>query len=90
MEQNLLNCDAAIVVYGSATANWVRSQLLEFRKIIAKRERPLKTLAVFEAPPEEKDRIDLKLPNMQVWDFRKGVDEMELAHFLDKVAVEAT
>jgi hypothetical protein len=89
MEQNLLNCDAAIVVYGSAAANWVRSQLLEFRKIIAKRERPLKTLAVFEAPPEEKDSIDLKLPNMQVWNFRKGVDETELAHFLDKVAVEA-
>ena len=90
MEQNLLNCDAAIVVYGSTTANWVRSQLLEFRKIIAKRERPLKTLAIFEAPPEEKDSIDLKLPNMQVWNFRKGVHEAELAHFLDKVAVEAT
>lgn len=89
MEQNLLNCDAAIVVYGIATSNWVRSQLLEFRKIIAKRDRPLNTLAVFEAPPEEKDSIDLKLPNMQVWNFRKGVDETELAHFLDKVAGEA-
>lgn len=89
MEQNLLDCDAAVVVYGIATANWVRSQLLEFRKIIAKRERPLKTLAVFEAPPEEKDSIDLKLPNMQVWNFRKGVDETELAHFLDRVAGEA-
>ena len=89
MEQNLLNCDAAIVVYGIATSNWVRSQLLEFRKIIAKRDRPLNTLAVFEGPPEEKDSIDLKLPNMQVWNFRKGVDETELVHFLDKVTGEA-
>ena len=89
MEQNLLNCDAAIVVYGIATSNWVRSQLLEFRKIIAKRDRPLNTLAVFEGPPEEKDSIDLKLPNMQVWNFRKGVDETGLVHFLEEVAGEA-
>ena len=89
MEQNLLNCDAAIVVYGITTANWVRSQLLEFRKIIAKREKPLQALAVFEAPPEEKDSIDLKLPNMQVWDFRKGFDENVLKGFLNGVAVAA-
>jgi hypothetical protein len=89
MERNLLNCDAAIIVYGSSTANWVRSQLLEFRKIISKRERPLNTLAVFEGPPEPKDSIDLKLPRMQIWNFRKGIVEGELVHFLNKATPEA-
>jgi hypothetical protein len=90
LQQNLRTCDAVIVVYGSTTATWVRSQLLECRKILATRERPLQALAVFEGPPEHKDRLDLKLRGMQVLNCRKGLNRDALRDFLDGVQSDAT
>jgi hypothetical protein len=89
LEQNLLNSDVVIVVYGNTTATWVRSQLLAFRKILAVRPTPLKALAVFEGPPEAKASVDLKLQNMQILNCRQGAMEDQLKRFLDGVRGEA-
>jgi hypothetical protein len=85
LEQNLLNSDVVIVVYGKTTNTWVRSQLLEFRKILAGRTAPLRALAVFEGPPEEKPEVDLKLQRMQTLNCRQGAMEDQLKRFLDSV-----
>jgi hypothetical protein len=74
-----------IVVYGKTTNTWVRSQLLEFRKILAGRTAPLRALAVFEGPPEEKPEVDLKLQKMQTLNCRQGAMEDQLKRFLDSV-----
>jgi hypothetical protein len=78
LEGNLLECDGIIIIYGCATVIWVRRQLLQCQKILSMRERPLQAFAVFEGPPEEKCEIDLKLPQLQVLDFRKDLEETEL------------
>lgn len=83
LEQNLLECDGVIVVYGSSTVAWVREQLRQARKILAVRETPLQAFAVFEGPPEEKEALDLKFRNMHVLNCRKGLDDAALMQFLD-------
>ncbi|HEY3567618.1 MAG TPA: toll/interleukin-1 receptor domain-containing protein [Thermoanaerobaculia bacterium] len=83
LEENLLFSDGVIVIYGSSTVTWVREQLRQCRKILAKRETPLHAFAVFEGPPEEKARLDLKLHNMRIINCRKGLNEQELVTFLD-------
>ena len=85
LEENLLSCDAVIVIYGSTTATWVRRRLLECRKSLARREQPLDALAVFEGPPEEKEQIDMKLHNMRVLDCRKGLHEVDLKGFIGSI-----
>jgi TIR domain len=88
LEQNLAECDALIVVYGATTVTWVRRQLIETRKALASRQRPLRALGVFEGPPDPKDRLDMKFQNMRILNCRKGVSEAELKRFLDSVAAE--
>lgn len=88
LERNLTECDALIIVYGASTSTWVRRHLLESRKALALREpkRPLRALAVFEGPPEEKDGLNMKFGNMRIVDCRKGLCDAEVRRFLDSVS----
>lgn len=78
LEVNLLECDGLIVIYGNSTAVWVRRQLLECRKMLAKREKPIQAFAIFEGPPEEKSSIECMFPNVQLLDLKKGIDDADL------------
>jgi hypothetical protein len=85
---NLLECDALVIIYGKATAPWVREQLRQSRKIIHKRKSPLKALAVYEGPPDPKDPLDLKLENMQILNCRKCLNKEILKSFIDNIHLE--
>jgi hypothetical protein len=85
LEQNLLYCDGMIVIYGIATATWVREQLLYCRKMLQQRGHPLQALAVYEGPPEPKDPLDFKLPFMDILNGRTGFDEVILQAFIRKL-----
>jgi len=87
LEQNLTDCDALIVIYGMTTNTWVRGQLREAHKALARRQEPLRALAVFEGPPEQKAPLDMKIQNMKVLDYRKGISESEVRRFLDSLTV---
>lgn len=82
LEENLANCNALIVIYGSTTATWVRNHLLESRKALARRALPLRALAVFQGPPAPKDPLPVKFPSMTVLNCQQGVDEAEVVRFL--------
>jgi len=86
MEQNLLYCDAIIIIYGASNVCWVQSQLFQFRKILAMRKEPLQAFAVFEGPPAEKESLNMKLQNLQIIDCRKGSDEEQLDAFVNRLA----
>jgi hypothetical protein len=88
LEWNLAECDALVVIYGETTATWVRAQIRECQKAVAHRQRPLRSLAVFEGPPEQKDSLGMKLPNMRVVNCRYGLCEDEVTRFLESVAAE--
>src|SRR5262249_7315678 len=51
LEDNLSNCDGVLLIYGSSSAQWVRTQLRQGRRIISQRRRPPRALAVYEGPP---------------------------------------
>ncbi len=90
LEKNLIQCDGVIVVYGAVTANWARGQLRQCRKIMSRRERPLKALAVYEGPPEEKVPLDFKLPDMMVINCRQCLVEGKLQPFLEALKTGGT
>jgi hypothetical protein len=89
LEHHLVECDALIIVYGTSTAIWVREQLIQCRKVLARRERPLQALAVFQGPPGPKDPLDVHLANMQLIDCCEGDFEAALGAFLDRLGNEA-
>lgn len=82
---NLLDCDALIVIYGTTPTIWVREQLQLLRKVLPRREQPLKALGVYEGPPSDKPPLDFKLPRMRILDCRDGRGEAELQEFLDSI-----
>jgi hypothetical protein len=85
---NLLECDALIIIYGEATAPWVREQLRQSRKVIYKRESPLKALAVYEGPPDPKDPLNLMFENIQILNCRQSHNEKIIKKFIDNLRSE--
>lgn len=79
LEQNLLYADALVVVWGGASAAWVRNQLLLLRKVAWKRARPLNGVVLVQAPPAGKEALGLGLPNLVTVDCTAGLDERTLA-----------
>jgi hypothetical protein len=88
-EENLLESNGIIIIYGTSTKAWVRNQLMACRKILSRRDRSLQAFAVFEGPPEEKGSIDFILPSLQFYNFRKGFEdnllEKELGLFIRRL-----
>lgn len=68
LEQNLLTCDAVLVLYDHTSIIWVNEQLLYCRRIQRKREQPIQVIAVYNTPTTSKHALNIKLPNMQVLD----------------------
>lgn len=81
LEQNLMFCDALVIVHGGIHAKWVRDQLLLLRKVAWKRDRPLRAVAVYEGPPEEKEPLRFAQPNLLVLNCRTGHDDKALEPF---------
>jgi hypothetical protein len=69
LEENLLDCDAVIVLYASTSVMWVREQLRYCRRMQGRRDRPLKIIAVFSQVAPNKPPLSMNLPNMQVLEF---------------------
>ncbi len=82
LEQQLLESDGVIIVYGAVTHTWARNQVLHCHKFMSLRQQPLKALAVYEGPPEEKESLRVKLPGMRILNCRKCPDENLLREFL--------
>jgi TIR domain len=82
LEENLSNCDGLLLIYGTSSAQWVRTQLRQGRKIMSQRERPLAALAVFEGPPVTKEDLAVAIPDLLTVNCRNGWDESALGRFV--------
>lgn len=82
LEQNLLDCDAILILYGKSPVTWVHDQLRYWRKVCWKREQPIKAFEVWEGPPQLKDEVTMVLPSMQLINCRTGLSETEIRRFL--------
>jgi hypothetical protein len=65
IENNVLNCDAVIILYEQTTPIWVREQLGTLRRLQRKRDNPLKIIAVYKHP--QKPDLDLELKNLHIY-----------------------
>jgi hypothetical protein len=86
LEQNLRECDGVILIFGQTDALWVKTQLLQARKIITQREPPPPIVAVYEGPPPKReDGLGIKLASVPLRFLKcdAGPDERELNGFVD-------
>jgi hypothetical protein len=83
LDQNLLDCDRVMVVYGATTPDWVREQLRYARKVLPRRESALRGLALYQAPPPGKSPVGYALPRQCDIDGSSGLNEAALRSFLD-------
>jgi hypothetical protein len=67
LEENLLDCDAVIVLYATTAVAWVREQLRYCRRMQGRRDRPVKIIAVFSKANNQP--LGMSLPNVQVVEF---------------------
>ncbi len=72
LEENIVECDALVMVYGETTPVWVRGQLRLYSKLKHRRRQPLKALAIYLGPPESKPDIGMDLPEIRRLDYRDG------------------
>jgi len=73
LEENLLDCDALVFVYGQASSLWVRGQLRLFNKLQGKRSHPPRIIALYNGPPQQKPEVGFRLPDVREIDCRAGV-----------------
>jgi hypothetical protein len=85
LEENIVECDALVMVYGEATPVWVRGQLRLYSKLKHRRKQPLKTLAIYLGPPESKPDIGMDMPEVKRIDYREGTPADSLRQLLSGI-----
>ncbi len=63
LENNIVGCDALVLVYGSTQAKWVRAQLLNYNKVKNRRQLPVRVLAIYTGE-DEKPPVGMVMPEM--------------------------
>jgi hypothetical protein len=71
-ERSLEECDGLMLVYGAASASWVRSRLRQCRKIVSQRSETPVALAVVEGPPADKPDVGIAIPGWEWINCRAG------------------
>ena len=82
LEENIVECDALVMVYGETTPVWVRGQLRLYSKLKHRRKQPLKALALYLGPPESKPDIGMDLPEIRRIEFREDMAAESVKQFL--------
>jgi len=82
LEENIVECDALVMVYGEATPVWVRGQLRLYSKLKHRRKQPVKALAIYLGPPESKPDIGMDLPEIKRIEYREGMAAESVKQFL--------
>jgi TIR domain len=68
LEENILECTALVLVYGSTSPTWVQGQIRLFTKLKNRRAQPPKVLAIYTGPPAPKPDIGVVWPNARQFD----------------------
>lgn len=63
LENNIVGCDALVLVYGATQVKWVRAQLLNYNKVKSRRQLPVRVLAIYTGE-DEKPPVGVMLPEL--------------------------
>jgi len=85
LEENIVECDALLMVYGEAAPVWVRGQLRLYSKLKHRRKQPVKALALYLGPPGAKPDIGMDLPECIQIDASQGFASETVRQFLTSI-----
>jgi hypothetical protein len=85
LSENIIDCDALVLVYGSAENMWVRSQLKLYNKLKPKREDPDCVVLICNAPPAPKAPIGMRLPEAFEIDYTHVLESEPVVQLLTKM-----
>lgn len=85
LEANLLDCDGLLIVQGHAHESWARQQWNEWRRVVYRREKPLRALAVCVGPPQAKATVDWPASDLILIDAVQGLDARKLEPFVRRL-----
>lgn len=84
LSENIIDCDALVLVYGSAENMWVRSQLKLYSKLKPKREEPDCVVLICNAPPGPKAPIGMRMPEAHEIDYANVLGSEPVVEMLTK------
>jgi hypothetical protein len=84
LSENMVDCDALILVYGSAENMWVRSQLKLYNKLKPKRAENDCVVVICNAPPAPKAPIGMRLPEAYEIDYGAVLDSEPVVQLLSR------
>ncbi len=82
LNENILDCDGLVLLYGETSPRWVRQQQRYLNRLPPDRETPLRGLAMVTAPPADKAPIDMGWSEMQLIECTDGFHSERLAPFV--------
>lgn len=86
LENNLIACDAALLIYGGAPLTWITEQVLYCRRMQRKRsDNPIRVIAVHNQAYEGKPTPDIRFPNLEIIDCPPDDVEKYLPRLLKKL-----
>ena len=62
LEENYIDCEIVVFIYGSASPSWVRGQMRLFNKVRGRRQKPPRAIAILIGPPFDKPELGIKYP----------------------------
>jgi TIR domain len=84
--ENLAICDACLIYYGRGSANWFHTKLMDLRKNLTRREKPVFAKGVYVAPPQTDDKSELQTHEALVMRAGENFSPDPLAPFLKRIA----
>jgi hypothetical protein len=85
LELKLQQCGAMILVYGRASADWVKEQVRQIRKTVMKRKRAFKAIALYDGPPDKKVDLDFSALGVELINCRDGFEPEKMNWFLSSL-----
>jgi hypothetical protein len=85
LERNLQDCNGVIMLYDNSLQEWALEQIHHYLRIQSRLKRSIKIIAVFNKSPSEEVLLNVKLPNMQIFDCKNFKDNSCLDSFISKL-----
>lgn len=82
LEENLIESDVLVFIYGNTRPEWIRSQLRLYNKVRPRRRADPRALAICIVPPADKPDLGMSIAGSRVIDMNVGGFE-PLQQFLD-------
>jgi len=85
LSENIIDCNALVLIYGSAEHMWVRSQLKLYNKLKPKREVAECVVLICNAPPAPKAPIGMRLPEAHEIDYEGALQSEPVVQLLSRM-----